>query len=443
MIFYCSTHLNPLFEFIFFVFCVFKSYKTQINYFIFRFCSTSVDEFEGVTLEDLLELEKLFQVNVVVYALELQSDEEEQQQPEIVARLVRRSHTQHASTMYLNLYKNHFSYITNMAKYSKSYQCSRCGKYWKDGFMLNRHEKKCEAKVRYRFPGSTYKPSKTILHLLEDEGIAIPEELRFFPYRATFDFECMFDTSGLPHNSTKLTWENKHVPVSVSVCSNVPEYHEPRCFVSDGDCKALVKRMVDYLIEVSQESYRLMKEQFVEVFQAINDKLGAGDSTTDQPLDGSEEEDEGGINVLESDDEDEEEYDSENEEDRAFIDDDDSDDEEDVNFYRAFDRELGDTRVPHSRQEVQQEKKRPHPLVKLKVCIIVICLFILCTFIPFCIVILCINACVPFRLMYVFCLYTQFLVAFLFHSHIFIFLYFLYFYCILFHLIINFIFFHL
>ena len=29
--------------------------------------------------------------------------------------------------------------------------------------------------------------------IVEEEGIIVPEEVRYFPYRATFDFECYFD----------------------------------------------------------------------------------------------------------------------------------------------------------------------------------------------------------------------------------------------------------
>ena len=29
--------------------------------------------------------------------------------------------------------------------------------------------------------------------IVEEEGIIVPEEARYFPYRATFDFECYFD----------------------------------------------------------------------------------------------------------------------------------------------------------------------------------------------------------------------------------------------------------
>ena len=58
--------------------------------------------------------------------------------------------------------------------------------------MLNRHERTCEAKVIYQFPEGAYKTPPTIFHLLEEEGLSIPDHLKFFPYRATFDFECMF-----------------------------------------------------------------------------------------------------------------------------------------------------------------------------------------------------------------------------------------------------------
>ena len=54
--------------------------------------------------------------------------------------------------------------------------------------MLDRHERTCGAKVQYMFPGGAYKTPPTIFELLEDEDFTIPTELKYFPYRATFDF---------------------------------------------------------------------------------------------------------------------------------------------------------------------------------------------------------------------------------------------------------------
>jgi len=101
----------------------------------------------------------------------------------------------------LNLYDNHFSYIKNLARYSKSYQCSKCGKMWKKGFRLNRHEQMCEAKTRLKFPGGAYNSPATIFEQLADEGINVSEELRYFKYFATFDFESLFTQNQLPNNT--------------------------------------------------------------------------------------------------------------------------------------------------------------------------------------------------------------------------------------------------
>jgi len=142
--------------------------------------------------------------------------------------------------------------------------------------------------------------------------------------------------------------------------------------------------MVEYLVEMSKESYRLMVEQFGDVLTAIDEKIASrvnseenengedrvdGDSDSDGDSVDEEVEDDHGVDVLESDDDDEEEIEEENDEDRAFIDDG-SDDDEDPNFYRAFDQELGETVHVDRRgrdTDSTKEKKRQHPLIKLKV----------------------------------------------------------------------------
>ena len=52
---------------------------------------------------------------------------------------------------------------------------------WKDGIKLNRHERTCEAKVRCQFPGGAYKTPPNVFQLLEYEGLAIPDDFKFFP----------------------------------------------------------------------------------------------------------------------------------------------------------------------------------------------------------------------------------------------------------------------
>jgi len=110
----------------------------------------------------------------------------------------------------------------------------------------------------------------TIFQLLEDEGFPVSEDLKYFPYRATFDFECIINPKPGLENSKELTWNAKHIPLSVNVCSSVPEYDQPKCFVSDRDSKQLVRAMMDYLEKISQKGYGLLKEEFSFLFEAID-----------------------------------------------------------------------------------------------------------------------------------------------------------------------------
>ena len=336
-------------------------------------------KFNGVKLSELDELEKLYEVNIQVYNLaptqthgEEQEEEEEETTPDIAATLVRRSHRHYESTLYLNLYEKHFSYIKDLARYSKSFCCSRCGKYWKRASNLRQHEKTCDGKVQLKYPGGAYHVPKTIFEELEDEGILVPEEARYFPYRATFDFECYFNKEKAEElkNTEKLNWQSVHVPLSVSVCSNVPEYQEPKCFVSSGDPKEFIEEFIQYLVSVSTKSSSLLREKYAPVFEALNDAavFSRGETNEDEQAqmlvdmqDGNEEsgseqetgedsEDESrGVDLMTSEDEeDEEEIESENEEDRAFLDDEVN--ENDPSFYRRLNVELDRNR--------RQEKRR-------------------------------------------------------------------------------------
>ena len=277
----------------------------------------------------------------------------------------------------MNLYEKHFWYIKDLARYSKSFQCSRCGKYWKRASNLKQREKTCDGKVQLKYPGGAYNVPKTILEELKDEGIIVPEEARYFPYSATFDFERYFNKEKAEElkSTEKLNWQLAHVPLSVSVCSNVPEYQEPKCFVSSGYSKEFITEFIQFLVSISTESSSLLREKFGEVFEALetargptnnetredrlaqtlvdmqegNVEAGSGENESDQETGEDSEDESRGIDLMASDDEeDEEEIESENEEDRAFLDDEVN--ENDPSFYRRLNVQLDTERRQEQRQ---------------------------------------------------------------------------------------------
>lgn len=109
-----------------------KNLECDAKHHYKRYRKTLFDKkFSDVKVKELPDLKHL------VYALEPakcneeeEGDEEEMEdKPKIAAQLVHRSLCHYPSTLYLNLYQHHFSYIKDMNQYGKSYCCSRGGKF--------------------------------------------------------------------------------------------------------------------------------------------------------------------------------------------------------------------------------------------------------------------------------------------------------------------------
>ena len=235
-------------------------------------------KFEGVVIDELIKVESVFEVNIVVYNLREES-----------AQLVRRSLGKHDNTMYVNLYESHFSYIKDIRMYSHSYKCSKCeNSLWKYPSLLKRHELTCEAGVRHVYNGGVYHPPPSVFERLDDEGIVVDEGLRYYPYRGTFDFECYFSDELLPINSDKLQWSARHVPLSVSVASNVPGYEPAQCYITDGDSDKLVADMMVHLTAISDTAYDALLPSYVDVLADLDARKHAWEEETKE----AEEEDE-------------------------------------------------------------------------------------------------------------------------------------------------------
>ena len=237
-----------------------------------KYTDTSVHDFAGVTLDDLHKVESKFETNVVVYQL-VGIDN-----GKTMAELVRRSPAQYQETMYMNLHETHYSYIQDIGKYCHSYRCRKCGdSLWKRPWELHRHERTCEVGVRRVYKGGVYRPPSSIFERLDDEGIIVEDVLRYYPYRATFDFECYFDRNNLPANTNTLQWSARHVPLSVSVASNVPGYEPAQCYITDGDSDKLVADMMAGLFATSDAAYESLLLLYADVLEELKTRKEAWD----------------------------------------------------------------------------------------------------------------------------------------------------------------------
>ena len=237
-----------------------------------KYSHEDVHDFAGVTLEDLSKIEATFDVNVVVYKLVATGNEK------TMAEIVRRSLCSYAQTMYLNVYETHYSYIKDIHKYCHSYRCRKCGdSLWKWQRDLHRHESVCVGGIRRIYPGGVYQPSPSIFQRLDDEGFAVIEDLKYYPYRATFDFECYFSDERLPSDSDKRQWSARHVPLSVSVASNVTGHEDAQCYVTNGDSDKLVEDMMAHLITLSDAAYESLLPSYKDVLACLKERASVWD----------------------------------------------------------------------------------------------------------------------------------------------------------------------
>ena len=237
-----------------------------------EYSDEDVHDFTGVPLDELDKVETKFKTNICVYQLVEIAD------GQTTAELVRRSMGHYTETMYLNLYETHFSYIKDIRMYSHSYKCSKCEQaLWKTPQDLLRHERTCTEGIKRVYKGGVYRPPSSIFERLDDEGIIVEDVLRYYPYRATFDFECYFDRDNVPADSDRVQWIARHVPLSVSLASNVPGHEDAQCYITNGDSDKLVADMMAGLVAVSDAAYESLLPSYESVLNELEARKEAWD----------------------------------------------------------------------------------------------------------------------------------------------------------------------
>ena len=235
------------------------------------------DKFRGLELKQLDEFEICFNINVNVYEMVSTSV--------VVPRL--RSMYKHQDTLNLNVYKQHFSYIKCFKTYAKVFRCSHCSRQFPKLFNWSRHIRVCSNGTKLYYPGGFMKTKQTIFDELQDRcGINVNKADRSFNHFIVFDFESMLEKTQV-RTSDKLVWVQKHVPISVSICSNVEGFKKPICFVNT-KLDELLDTMIAYMNGIVNRSHELANRKWADVharlrqcIEMYNDDADEGDQEND------------------------------------------------------------------------------------------------------------------------------------------------------------------
>ena len=160
---------------------------------------------------------------------------------------------------------------------------------WKRPYLLHRHERSSQGGVRHIYPGGVYHPTPSIFQRLDEEGIRVENEFTNYSYRATYEFECYFDSTGFPPNNDKVQWIAQNVPLSVCVAANIPGHEDARSYATDSDSETLVAAMM-----TSDIAYDLLKPSYKHVFDKFKELQTNWDKATSRISEDVDEEGGGG-----------------------------------------------------------------------------------------------------------------------------------------------------
>ena len=176
---------------------------------------------EGISLVDVPQFENEFSVNVDIYCLSPDHS--------LIPRYM--SKFKCGDKMVLNLTpdRTHLSCINKVDTFLTRLKCVKCSRLFDHMSHLTRHIKVCKKKQAICFSGGSYKLPLNMHKKLVRAGIEVPDgEQIAYKWYATFDCERILDmTIADMTTDDKMEYLNRHIPVSISLVSNVPDFTDP------------------------------------------------------------------------------------------------------------------------------------------------------------------------------------------------------------------------
>ena len=222
-------------------------------------------KFQGVHMTDIPKDEDLMQLNIFLYDIDFVDGE-------LIGELCRRSIQKCEKGVKLLRYNNHICYVNNINALFKAFRCTTSDTFFSKTGNLERHLVTCSDLVKHFYPKNVYELRETLFEKLDAFSIPYKNEQKLFKNLAIFDFESICVKEDSYKQTETTTWIGKHVPISVSISSNlIPE----PIFLCNANPHHLISSFFTALEGLATQSKAQMKLNFIEVETAIKTKLCA------------------------------------------------------------------------------------------------------------------------------------------------------------------------
>ena len=167
-------------------------------------------------------------------------------------------------------YNNHICYVNDINKFFKKFRCPSCDVFFNHLGRFIRHLKTCEERVKNIYPRGVYSLREPLFEKLDNFSITYPEDYTLFRNFVVFDFEAICVQSVEANNTLTTSWIGTHVPVSVSISSNLLD--EP-VFLCENDPNRLIISFVAQLDTLAAKNKADLRPKFLAVEAEIKTRL--------------------------------------------------------------------------------------------------------------------------------------------------------------------------
>ena len=184
------------------------------NLFLVNSTNPEPSKFQGVCMDDIPSAAYIVGLNIFIYDIDLIDGA-------MVGELARRSIKKYKKSVQLIRYNSHICYVDKMHALFKAFRCPTCDTYFQKTGNLERHLVRCSERVKHIYPKKMYQLRETLFDMLDSFDIQYTDEQKLFTNLAVFDFESICIPEEKFKYTETTTWIGKHVPISVSISSNL------------------------------------------------------------------------------------------------------------------------------------------------------------------------------------------------------------------------------
>ena len=237
----------------------------KLNFFLINCEEGDASKFQGVLLNDMPKVEDFLQLNIFLYDSDFVDGE-------LIGELCRRSIQKYENSVKPLRYNNHTCYVNNINALFKAFRCTTCDTFFSKTGNLEQQLATSKDRVEHIYPKNVYELRETLFEKLDAFNIPNRNEQKLFKNLETFEIESVCVNEDSYKQTETTTWIGKHVPISVSISSNL--ISEPD-FLCNANPHHLISSFITALERLATQSRAQMKLDFIEAETAITMKLSA------------------------------------------------------------------------------------------------------------------------------------------------------------------------